>query len=165
MDANFRATARTLIVEFQSTRPWWTRSSNASRVRREIEFQSTRPWWTRNGQISWFGASSLVSIHAPVMDANWLALSLALCLPGFNPRARDGRENYSDRLWHWLGSFNPRARDGREDQRGSPILWWRCFNPRARDGRELITTCPVRCRMFQSTRPWWTRSLHRARLY
>jgi len=32
-----------------------------------------------------------VSIHAPVMDANLAARQL-VCIPCFNPRARDGRE-------------------------------------------------------------------------
>ena len=77
----------------------------------------------------------LVSIHAPVMDAKppFGLFSARLC--GFNPRARDGREDMSkfpkeidivsihapvmdaNGYFHnqiISAGFNPRARDGRE---------------------------------------------------
>ena len=78
---------------------------------------------------------TLVSIHAPVMDAKLHELSLRFLHRCFNPRARDGREissgaapslpsvsihapvmdaNYIGRMPVDQISFNPRARDGRE---------------------------------------------------
>ena len=57
---------------------------------------------------------TLVSIHAPVMDAKLLrsAISLSSC---FNPRARDGREDNEHQAHNRKQCFNPRARDGREN--------------------------------------------------
>ena len=58
-----------------------------------------------------FGAA--VSIHAPVMDANW-STAPSTDFAGFNPRARDGREQLLSPVDTGRFSFNPRARDGRE---------------------------------------------------
>ena len=54
-----------------------------------------------------------VSIHAPVMDANFVG---GFCThgEGFNPRARDGREFDLSHKFICHERFNPRARDGRE---------------------------------------------------
>ena len=42
-----------------------------------------------------------VSIHAPVMDAK-LTVSNLIATTGFNPRARDGREEYYYHLYTWI---------------------------------------------------------------
>ena len=55
----------------------------------------------------------MVSIHAPVMDANDYPQGVTLS-KSFNPRARDGREYLTIRVTIARRSFNPRARDGRE---------------------------------------------------
>ena len=76
------------------------------------------------------------------MDAN---LFSAVCVSktGFNPRARDGREQVLQRLLlHRLG-FNPRARDGREITHYITQFSKLCFNPRARDGRETFISDKV----------------------
>ena len=57
----------------------------------------------------------IVSIHAPVMDANFKPQPLCKC-QCFNPRARDGREHIYYGVLLQTGGFNPRARDGRELQ-------------------------------------------------
>ncbi len=74
--------------------------------------------------------------------------------PGFNPRARVGRDSADRSVISASESFNPRARVGRD---GVTALWWSDsdgFNPRARVGRDvrmssIVTVSPV----FQSTRP------------
>ena len=72
-----------------------------------------------------------VSIHAPVMDAK---------LFGNRKGDRDG--------------FNPRARDGREQSLGILLDRRLSFNPRARDGREAVAVGDFMARPeFQSTRP------------
>ena len=79
--------------------------------------------------------------------------------PGFNPRAREGRDAPS--AWaarcslafqptrprgarpgsslrrRTAASFNPRAREGRDGRRMRPCPAICCFNPRAREGRDL----------------------------
>ena len=57
---------------------------------------------------------SLVSIHAPVMDAKITSSTSMTTIQRFNPRARDGREVVSIFMDNRLSGFNPRARDGRE---------------------------------------------------
>ena len=54
----------------------------------------------------------------------------------FNPRARDGREQYETKDLKAFSSFNPRARDGRETHFTKLLMLILRFNPRARDGRE-----------------------------
>ena len=77
----------------------------------------------------------LVSIHAPVMDAN-ISQRRHKKPRSFNPRARDGREDIEVARIRESGSFNPRARHGREANLKDIRQWLTCFNPRARDGRE-----------------------------
>jgi len=58
--------------------------------------------------------------------------------PGFNPRARMGRDDLADRCEAAIMRFNPRARMGRD---GLPLphdIRITRFNPRARMGRDGI---------------------------
>ena len=80
--------------------------------------------------------------------------------PGFNPRARAGRDISISARALWAFGFNPRARAGRDHDhlrrcgyeavsihapaRGATLsipmfqIKFQCFNPRARAGRDLV---------------------------
>ena len=56
-----------------------------------------------------------VSIHAPVMDANYMLIRDAQkMLVSIHAPVMDAK--WSLDVWVEIGSFNPRARDGREGQ-------------------------------------------------
>ena len=61
-----------------------------------------------------------VSIHAPVMDANLPTLRAAL-LACVSIHAPVMDANPSDYTWSLIKGFNPRARDGRENSRSNPL--------------------------------------------
>ena len=56
---------------------------------------------------------------------------------GFNPRAREGRDDTSEPVNRRNDCFNPRAREGR-DPASSHLVPPQGFNPRAREGRDLL---------------------------
>ena len=60
---------------------------------------------------------SHVSIHAPARGATTKNRQTQYLLDGFNPRAREGRDDYRNAAGRYGDSFNPRAREGR-DRRG-----------------------------------------------
>ncbi len=93
----------------------------------------------------------------------------------FNPRAREGRDDFSLKPGGLCGvsihapargatmslssfsvsvCFNPRAREGRDRSSTSPVRPLPRFNPRAREGRDqgMRGTCHKKA-LFQSTRP------------
>ena len=70
MDANCAELWFGGYCAFQSTRPWWTRTIKLAPKPPNPLFQSTRPWWTRSHGCR-KQSDKMVSIHAPVMDANY----------------------------------------------------------------------------------------------
>ena len=61
----------------------------------------------RTGETSWH-----VSIHAPVKGATLLFYLIAQRASGFNPRSREGSDDYAFRHGFRVRSFNPRSREG-----------------------------------------------------
>ena len=85
-----------------------------------------------------------VSIHAPARGATTrrrLFVSRSKC---FNPRAREGRDNFAVYVPAAHLGFNPRAREGRDLLWGIVSGTCACFNPRAREGRDTpsLTVAP-----------------------
>ena len=114
-----------------------------------------------------------VSIHAPARGATQ-GKSTHHQPPGFNSRAREGRDCFAGPLKHWPKSFNSRAREGRDDgkrytvarssvsihapargatQFAGVTAHSRSFNSRAREGRDKTIIFPPSPCQFQFTRP------------
>jgi len=55
-----------------------------------------------------------VSIHAPVKGTTNSARNGPATTTCFNPRAREGRDNFVRLLRCYISCFNPRAREGRD---------------------------------------------------
>ena len=81
-------------------------------------------------------ARDAVSIHAPARGATIFCLWHLFVSMGFNPRAREGRDNAVNSRHDTPKCFNPRAREGRDDEVNARRLRDWCFNPRAREGRD-----------------------------
>ena len=164
---------------FQSTRPHRARLRLLRCLIRKHGFQSTRPHRARlagSCSLCWIAR---VSIHAPAQGATKMdglqkfgAMFQSTrphrarpghndsvkTLPGFNPRARTGRDQRRGRKLHPPPSFNPRARTGRDISFSLSRQTASCFNPRARTGRDQVPAAIAAAgQQFQSTRP------HRAR--
>ena len=94
----------------------------------------------------------VVSIHAPVMDAKVAASSTACTFLCFNPRARDGREGeYMPKMTGLFVSIHAPVMDAKDWLHALDSTV--CFNPRARDGREIWQPYRPSDQQFQSTRP------------
>ena len=63
--------------------------------------------------------------------------------PGFNPRARVGRDRLAYRADGGGPCFNPRARVGRDQASCLDASTHACFNPRARVGRDAKFGNPI----------------------
>ena len=124
-------------VLFQSTRPRGARRAISESGTSHERFQSTRPRGARRRARNGVAAEAAVSIHAPAWGATSSSSRLRACCPGFNPRARVGRDRRTAAPHLGLRrSFNPRARVGRDP---TSTAWIRAspgFNPRARVGRD-----------------------------
>ena len=125
-----------------------------------VLFQSTRPRGARQSLRKTVCFKATVSIHAPARGATHAPYQRRCQWPGFNPRAREGRDDaLRDRAAADLGvsihapargatrtvsyflprfpGFNPRAREGRDVAHVVIGLALRYrFNPRAREGRD-----------------------------
>ena len=88
-----RLPGHSLVASFQFTRPQGARRVLPNRPRSSVVFQFTRPQGARPRPADLAGRSEVVSIHAPARGA-----TCACCLsearpPGFNSRARKGRDD------------------------------------------------------------------------
>ena len=102
------------------------------------QFQSTRLRGARPDGAVQFAHGGHVSIHAPAWGATHAREVDGGAPPGFNPRARAGRDRCRWRARAPSGGFNPRARAGRDAPPWPARTRWRCFNPRARVGRDML---------------------------
>ena len=157
---------------FQLTRPRGARpSSDTSSVNRPL-FQLTRPRGARrlqDGEIDREEAVSthapargatlrrvagvqdarLVSTHAPARGATSRADDPPPLQPGFNSRAREGRDSRQDRSQGSRPSFNSRAREGRDPPQQNTMRRRTMFQlTRPRGARRFsrisrIYSCPV----------------------
>ena len=64
--------------QFQSTLPWWERLFAYSNNLDVILFQSTLPWWERPINTLLVNPISTVSIHAPVVGATLIQITVRL---------------------------------------------------------------------------------------
>ena len=188
------------VSEFQSTRPRGARRRQTRPHAARTMFQSTRPRGARRIDARLRRALSGVSIHAPAWGATRLTGVWARGCYGFQSTRPRGARHGNGRVDRArMPGFNPRARVGRDRElRRTPIAdllfqstrprgarrqahgllpgdrpvsihapaWGatgpghpksgaqRCFNPRARVGRDLAPPpWPTSKSQFQSTRP------------
>ena len=121
---------------FQSTRPRGARPRASAPSTAGGWFQSTRPRGARPCGQCLPCRINKVSIHAPAWGATDRGRRGPCLPPGFNPRARVGRDLLLiSRFRTWV-SFNPRARVGRDRRATILFCTIQCFNPRARVGRD-----------------------------
>ncbi len=158
-----------------------------SRVCLWPSFQSTRPHGARLPTTPRRTWPWPVSIHAPARGATWPCLVRRAPRPGFNPRARTGRD-----LGRWASlsppwRFNPRARTGRDSQQYFALLRLVVFQSTRPHGARrgevsaeepldvvsihapargatASTNTSASVREFQSTRPHGARPHHLARM-
>ena len=100
---------------FRSARPWRTRPPACSAAASSSVFRSARPWRTRlTWQFVGQGADQ-VSIRAPVEDATgWQRQSPAVsCSVSIRAPVEDATSDFQATLTYWPG-FDPRARGGRD---------------------------------------------------
>ena len=100
-------------------------------------FQPTRPHGARLelGFIALVEAG--VSTHAPARGATGVQRSDSFTPPGFNPRARTGRDVALYELRDTDDTFQPTRPHGARHGVHSVSARPACFNPRARTGRDL----------------------------
>ena len=124
--------------------PAWGATEEASVVPKVAAmFQSTRPHGARQVPAVALQPGDPVSIHAPAWGATKRRTPALAARPGFNPRARMGRDaSYSgSRCSAWFQSTRPHGAR-RRWRKG----YWRAprrFNPRARMGRDLLAAATV----------------------
>ena len=58
-------------------------------------------------------------------------------VPGFNPRAHEGRDDMLAYMFNAENGFNPRAHEGRDPARAATTRPGSSFNPRAHEGRDF----------------------------
>ena len=119
-------------------------------------FQSTRPHGARPKDKLCLCSYYNVSIHAPAWGATRILwLSSYVVYPTFQSTRPHGARPYKLRHCQASGlSFNPRARMGRDAFSNFAVSTYASFNPRARMGRDQTTKMPFSIdAVFQSTRP------------
>ena len=90
-----RTAVLSLYGTFQSTRPRGARPSIRCTSSTPQTFQSTRPRGARPSGVRPMNGESTVSIHAPARGATYPDVARGNIYRGFNPRAREGRDQYS----------------------------------------------------------------------
>ena len=162
---------------FQSTRPRGARPVALCQVKQRLLFQSTRPRGARHSGAPSSDRTDRVSIHAPAWGATCCGQPADNRLPGFNPRARVGRDHRGRRETLGFRVFqSTRPRGARLLQRlqssvDDPVsihapAWGATLVPLLFDGMQSVSihapawgaTSAIRCsggqpHQFQSTRP------------
>ena len=203
---HLRPVGHALHPRFQSTRPRGARRGQRARDNAHRIVSIHAPAWGATRRSWWRGRLPVVSIHAPAWGATppgirpvpgtgvsihapaWGATPAGLqeraSRPGFNPRARVGRDNRGGkgiglatpfqstrprgaRPSGWRHArlsavgFNPRARVGRDPAGLQERASRPGFNPRARVGRDAAENESHGGGFkFQSTRPRGARRIH-----
>ena len=140
---------------FQLTRPRGARPMRWPLNNASVPFQLTRPRGARPYTDVLAEPETIVSTHAPARGATPTYTVLPLTSPGFNSRAREGRDR-SKLLIDWrIECFNSRAREGRDTNArpsSNPPPKFQLTRPRgARPCTWLVPS--IGLRTFQLTRP------------
>ena len=98
----------TIEIEFQPTRPRGARHDDLIDSPLDDSFQPTRPRGARRAALP-SHARIVVSTHAPTRGATLQQSPLLLLLPGFNPRAHEGRDCSCCPLWAWRRTVSTHA--------------------------------------------------------
>ena len=119
-------------VIFQSTLPWRERQASTDPLASSAEFQSTLPWRERQAIPIDKAEKGVFQSTLPWRERPQAGYYLGR-FSYFNPRSREGSDNWAESRNKRLCNFNPRSREGSDDHR-----------------REIKATADE----FQSTLPW-----------
>ncbi len=124
--------------KFQSTRPRGARLCQTTQARNITEVSIHAPARGATVRINSFCIARNVSIHAPARGATCVANGDGgWCHVSIHAPAR-GATILRGTLLITLKGFNPRAREGRDQRCTKLNLRSVCFNPRAREGRDSV---------------------------
>ena len=108
-----------------------------------FEFQSTLPRGERRNRQCRIPAECDISIHAPARGATISFRMHSWPCSNFNPRSREGSDDYKQEEVNMGIDFNPRSREGSDNTTQSPVCIIWDFNPRSREGSDTEEYCKL----------------------
>ena len=142
------------VIGFQSTRPRGARQRWLHSWQVPPQFQSTRPRGARRQTLAFGKVASAVSIHAPAWGATFRYVFPLCNLGQFQSTRPRGARREIGGAFQGAPGFNPRARVGRDATRTGerPVLVW-FQSTRPRGARRVVVGVSGWLGAFQSTRP------------